>query len=283
MTAEEVISLFHSAAHDAAIDTLRNAQMLCFPGEGSLYVAGDLHNHTRNFQRFQKAADLGNNPGRHVILQELIHGGPLGASGEDRSLGLLIEALQWSAAFPGRIHFLLANHDMAQVLNIAIMKDGYDLTDRFSRYINLTFGPNAPQVHEALAAYLRALPLAAITATGIFLSHSLPAARDLASFDRTIVRRDLTPEDWARTGSIYQMIWGRNQTQEVLDRVSKMWYADLFVCGHQQQDAGSKTLGDRMLIIDSSHNHGVYLPIDLARSYTLETLAAEVVPLASVE
>jgi hypothetical protein len=62
-----------------------------------------------------------------------------------------------------------------------------------------------------------------------------------------------------------------------------MWYADLFVCGHQQQDAGSKTLGDRMLIIDSSHNHGVYLPIDLARSYTLETLAAEVVPLASVE
>jgi hypothetical protein len=283
MTAEEVISLFHSAAHDAAIDTLRNAQMLCFPGEGSLYVAGDLHNHTRNFQRLQKAADLGNNPGRHVILQELIHGGPLGASGEDRSLGLLIEALQWSAAFPGRIHFLLANHDMAQVLNIAIMKDGYDLTDRFSRYINLTFGPNAPQVHEALAAYLRALPLAAITATGIFLSHSLPAARDLASFDRTIVRRDLTPEDWARTGSIYQMIWGRNQTQEVLDRVSKMWYADLFVCGHQQQDAGSKTLGDRMLIIDSSHNHGVYLPIDLARSYTLETLAAEVVPLASVE
>lgn len=283
MTAEEVISLLHSAAQEAATDTLRNAQMLCLPGEGSLYVAGDLHNHVRNFQRFQKAADLGNNPGRHVILQELIHGGDLGASGEDRSLGLLLEALQWSAAFPGRVHFLLANHDMAQVLNIAIMKDGYDLTERFSRYINLTYGPNAPQVHDALAAYIRALPLAAITVTGIFLSHSLPAARDLTTFDRTVVRRDLTPDDWARTGSIYQMIWGRNQTQEVLDRASKMWYADLFVCGHQAQEAGSKTIGDRLLIIDSSHNHGVYLPIDLTRGYTLESLAAEVIPLAAVE
>jgi hypothetical protein len=62
-----------------------------------------------------------------------------------------------------------------------------------------------------------------------------------------------------------------------------MWYADLFVCGHQAQESGSKTLGDRMIIIDSSHNHGVYLPIDLARTYTLETLAAQVVPLAAVE
>lgn len=283
MTADETISLLRSAAHAAATDTLRNAQMLCFPGEGSLFVAGDLHNHARNFQRFQTAADLGNHPGRHVILQELIHGGPLGPKGDDTSLNLLLDALEWAAAFPGQVHFLLANHDQAQVLNIAIMKEGYDLTDRFSRHINLEFGPNAPAVHAALAEFFRALPLAAITATGIFLSHSLPSSRDLPAFDRTVIRRELLPDDWSRTGSIYALLWGRNQSQDVLSALSKSWYADLFVCGHQAQESGSTTLGDRMLIIDSSHNHGVFLPIDLDRSYSLDDLAAAVVPLASIE
>lgn len=283
MSAEEVISLLDAQAHAAASDTLRNAQMLCFPGEGDLFVAGDLHCHRRNFQRFQKAADLGNHPARHAILQELIHGGPLGASGEDRSLELLLEALRWSAAYPGRVHFLLANHDMAQILNMAIMKEGYDLTERFSRHIQLAYGANAGPVSDALARYFRALPLAAITATGIFLSHSLPGPRDIAAFDKTVVRREIVEEDWSRAGPIYALIWGRNQTQEVLDRVSKMWYADLFVCGHQAQEAGSKVLGDRLLIIDSSHNHGVYLRIDLARSYTIDDLAAGVTPLAAVE
>ncbi len=283
MTAQDVIALLDAQARAASADPLRNAQMLCFPAVGSLYVAADLHAHRRNFQRFQNACDLPNHPDRHVILQELIHGGALGPAGEDRSLELLLDALQWSAAFPGRVHFLLANHDMAQVLNIAIMKEGYDLTERFTRHIQLAFGTHAPQVHEALARYFRALPLAAITATGIFLSHSLPCERDIATFDKTILRRDLTDEDWSRSGPIYALIWGRNQTQEVLDRVARMWYADLFVCGHQSQEGGSKTVGNKLLIIDSSHNHGVYLPIDLARCYSLDELAAQVVPLAAVE
>jgi len=37
-----------------------------------------------------------------------------------------------------------------------------------------------------------------------------------------------------------------------------------------------------MLIIDSCHNHGVFLPIDLARQYTLPDLAAACRPLASL-
>ena len=65
--------------------------------------------------------------------------------------------------------------------------------------------------------------------------------------------------------------------------MAKSWYADLFVCGHQAQEAGAKTLGDRMLIIDSSHNHGAFLPIDLAHTYSLDELAASVVPLAAIE
>ena len=126
------------------------------------------------------------------------------------------------------------------------------------------------------------MPLAAITLTGIFLSHSLPSPADMEHFDNTILRRDLLDTDLARTGPAYQLIWGRNQTQEELNPLSRAWWSDIFVCGHQAQDAGHGTIGDRMLIIDSSHNHGVFLQIDLARQYTLEDLVCAIRPLASI-
>ena len=76
-------------------DPLRNGNMLCFPGEGDMVVAGDLHNHERNFQRIQKYADLDNNPLRHVILQELIHGGALNKEGADNSIDMLLDVSKY--------------------------------------------------------------------------------------------------------------------------------------------------------------------------------------------
>jgi hypothetical protein len=282
MLFNKAIPTLESAAQLNREDSLRNGQMLCFPGVGDLLVAGDLHNHARNFERFRKVAELERNPERHVILQELIHGGSLGAQGEDRSMEMLLHACDWARQFPGRVHFLLANHDMAQVQRLPIMKDGYDLTDRFTRFIDHTYKSDAARVKAAFNDFIYSMPLAAITVTGIFLSHSLPDPRSLATFDQTILRRDLTEADYARNGPIYHLIWGRGQTQEVLSTLSRTWWADLFVCGHQAQEAGYGTIGDRMVILDSSHNHGVYLRIDLARQYTLQDLVAEIVPLASI-
>jgi len=263
-------------------DPLRNGNMLCFPGSGELFVAGDLHNHDRNFQRLQTAANLGASRDRHVILQELVHGGPIGPDGSDTSLDMLLDAIAWAEKYPGQVHFLLANHDLAQVQGQAIMKDGYDLTERFSRHFRAKAGPFEEQAHIAYRNFVYAMPLAAITLTGVFFSHSLPGPRELPRFDNTILRRDLADADFARNGSVYSLVWGRNQSQDVLNTLSRAWWSDLFVCGHQGQDQGMGTMGDRMLIIDSSHNHGTYLKIDLARQYTLQDLIDSVRPLASV-
>ena len=105
----------------------------------------------------------------------------------------------------------------------------------------------------------------------------------MATFDPTLLRRALTPADYARNGPVFQLIWGRHQDQEVLNTLSRAWCGRIFiVCGHQSFDEGSHIIGDRMLIIDSSHNHGTFLPIDLARQYTFSDLAASVTPLASI-
>jgi hypothetical protein len=263
-------------------DGLRNGNMICFPGVGDLIVAGDLHNHQRNFQRIRTLAALEKHPDRHVILQEIIHGGLLGQDGGDHSLDLLLEAIDWADCFPGQVHFLLANHDLAQVLGHPVMKDGYDLTDRFTRYFKNRAGSHYAAANQAFRSFMLTMPLAAITFTGILLTHSLPSPRDMATFDNTILRRQLVEADFGRTGSVYQLIWGRGQTPEVLAALSKAWWCEMFVCGHQAQDAGYATIGERMLILDSCHNHGTYLHIDLARPYTLKDLEAATKPLASL-
>jgi hypothetical protein len=104
----------------------------------------------------------------------------------------------------------------------------------------------------------------------------------MATFDNTILRRQLTEADFSRTGSVYQLIWGRAQTPEVLSALNKAWWCELFICGHQAQDSGYGVIGERMLILDSCHNHGMYLQIDLAKPYTMKDLIAVTKPLASV-
>jgi hypothetical protein len=261
---------------------LRNGNTVCFPGLGDLVVAGDLHNHRRNFQRVQTVAALDKHPDRHVILQEIVHGGLLGADGGDHSLDLLLDAIVWADQYPGQVHFLLANHDLAQVYGHPIMKDGYDLTDRFTRYFKIRAGTHYATANQAFRAFMLTMPLAAITFSGILLAHSLPGPREMAAFDNTILRRQLTEADFSRTGSVYHLVWGRGQTPEVLNALCKAWWCELFICGHQAQDSGYGIIGERMLILDSCHNHGTYLHIDLAKPYTMKDLIAATNPLASV-
>jgi len=282
MSASKIIDCLLNSANAARTDPCRKAQLLHLPGRGDLVVAGDLHNHQRNFERITHFADLAHHPSRIVILQELIHGGVLGPQGEDCSFDMLLAALNWAERFPGQVHLLLANHDLAQVQRLAVMKDGYDLTERFDRHIALRYGKDAPDIINAFRDFVFALPLAAITVNGLFLSHSLPAPRDLATFDSTILRRPLTEADYVRHGSVYQLIWGRNQSAEGLAKLSKTWWADVFICGHQGQDAGFRVIADKLLIIDSCHNHGVVLRTDLARPSTVPDLVNSLVPLASI-
>ena len=70
--ADQVIETFETASEENKLDALRDQQVVVFPGEGEVWVAGDMHDHRNNFRKFTAAADLGNNPKRHLILQELI-------------------------------------------------------------------------------------------------------------------------------------------------------------------------------------------------------------------
>lgn len=282
MKTNHAIDLLMNAARQSMGSPLRSGQLLHLPAEGELIVAGDLHNHRRNFERIVTLAALDGFNQRHVVLQELIHGGALGAQGEDNSLVLLLDAIDWSLKFPGRVHFILSNHDWAQVFGVPILKEGFDLTERFNRALSVHFGARAAEVGAAFRAFVMSLPLACITVNGILVSHSLPGPMDMAHFDPGILTRQLGSGDYARMASVYRMIWGRQQTVAVVRELSRVWFTEIFICGHQPQEKGFGELAERIFLIDSSHNHGAVVAIDLARQYTVSGLREQVIPLAGV-
>jgi len=176
--------------------------------------------------------------------------------------------------FPGQVHFIFANHDLAQIHGEGIMKGGLSVCEAFMGGITRDFGEHdASSVNVAITEFLLSLPLAARCPSGLFFSHSMPTDEQIPKFDYTVFDRPVTGEDYKRRlGPIYQLIWGRNMTPAGVDVFLENVAAKLIVTGHQPQDTGWALNGEKHLIIASDHNQGVFLPIDLAREYSMEEL-----------
>jgi hypothetical protein len=272
-SAEQVVETFQAAGEENQLSALRQQQVVMLPAEGEVWMTGDLHDHRRNFDTFIRAADLANHPDRHVILHELIHGDRFDANGADGSWELLYRAAELKCDFPGQVHFLLANHDLAQIHGEGIMKGGLSVCEAFNAGVKRDFGARATMVNVAITEYLLTLPLAIRTESGLFFCHSLPTDDNIPPFDYTVFNRPLTGPDYKRrTGPVYQLIWGRHMSPPFVDIFAEKVRAKLIITGHQPQDMGYAVNGDKHLIIASDHNHGVFLPLSLSEEYTMEGL-----------
>ena len=125
--------------------------------------------------------------------------------------------------------------------------------------------------------------MAVRTASKLICCHSLPANEFLREFDPEVINRELTDRDFAQGGSAYNLIWGTNHDASVPQRISEAWDVKFFLLGHQPQREGYRVDHDQILIIDSHHDNGTALPIDLSRDYTMEELVKEIVPLWSAD
>lgn len=274
---------YHQAAGINREDPLRRGSLIHLPDYGQVVMTGDIHGHERNLNKLKKYADLQHTPARHVILHELIHAEPPAPMADDMSHLVLLAGARWMIEFPGQIHFLQSNHELAQMTGKEICKGGRVVTRDFERGLNTTYGPRADQVLQAVYDFIESFPLAARTANRIFLSHTLPNLRDLAAFDPEVVNRPLTAEDFSEGGAVYTMVWGRHHPPRLLATLAESFDVDCFICGHQPQDTGYQVLHDRMIILASDHNHGVFLPFDLKKKHTLPDLVALIRPFAAIE
>ncbi len=194
------------------------------PDRGKLIVATDLQGHVSDFDRvatvFEEAA-LEPDGAVLVITGDLVHGPELtqdewpdylgsfyhGDSGE-----LLERARELQARYPGRVHYLLGNHEHAHIGGPIVAKF---FPDEAMRLEDLLGDDRTVGIRE----WFRTWPFVAVAPhAGLVMLHAAPHARitsaeelDHLPFDNS---NGLTLEEMAARGTLGALLWARTTSSE---------------------------------------------------------------------
>jgi hypothetical protein len=261
--AGETIDRMHRAAILARRDPKRRGNVIYLPPKGEVIITGDIHGCRPNFDRIVRFADLEHHPERHLVLHELEHGGPSDELGGCLSWTLIEDAAQLKVDFPQQVHILLANHDVAEILNIQLLKGSTNLTRKFADGLAHAYGPQAADVKQAYCDFFKSLPLAIRTPNRVWISHSTPHLDAVVDFDYKIFDRELTEPDFTRESDLYSFLWGRNQNDMAAKIFAEHVDCDVLVVGHQPSQMGYKTPNSIHVILYSDNQLGRYLRLPL--------------------
>lgn len=280
--ASAVCHILHECAQLNREDPIRRGSLLHFGSAGQVVMTGDMHGNLRNFEKLQRFCALARSPGRSVILHELIHEEPTVPYGPDYSIELLVRAAEWKCEHPDNVYFLQSNHELSQYLGFEITKGGRSVLYDFERGVKERFGGQTERVMEAVQDYLGSLPLAARTASGVFMAHSLPDPLRMEFFDLSVFDRTPTLADYEAGGAAHALVWGRFHSERDVAYFASKLGVEAVLVGHTPQESGYAVIG-RMIILASDHQHGCFLPIDLSRKPTVEQLEQAIRKFVSVE
>jgi len=242
-------------------------------GTADVMVVGDLHGNIPAFRQVLDAAALTRNAGRHLVLQELVHGSRMYPEGRgDKSHQLVDLVCALKCQYPERVHLILGNHELSELTGRSIGKGGVPLNALFRLGVETAYGARATEVFQAYLDLFAALPLAVRTPNRVFLCHTIPEAVDLDDFDLGVFALDhWTPESMKRHGAVYAITWGRDDAPETADRFAALVDADWFVTGHQPCDDGFRQANHRQVIVDGTDPYPCYClfpalePVTVAR------------------
>ena len=256
--------LFDSAAEALRSSPHRAGSAVNLPARGRLLATGDLHDNPDHFEKITRLADLGTSRDHHVVLHEIIHGEML-VNGVDLSHRMLARVARLVTDYPGQVHILMANHELAQMTGQRVTKGAGDNVALFNDGLAFAFGDAWEEVAQAVGRFIRAMPLAVRSASGLLCAHSLPSPRKLPVFDPSILDRELAESDYrSPDGSAYLMVWGRGWGDREVHTLAGHWSTKLFCLGHEHVGNGIAMRGHQAIILNSDHEMGTVVPIDLA-------------------
>ncbi len=244
-------------------------------------ITGDLHGHRRNFNLIRRIAALADHPRRHLILQEVCHGGPTyPQNGGCMSHAVLEDVARLKNQFPGQVHFILGNHELAELADYPIQKNKQMLNLLFRLGLQQMYGPAAEKVRQSFFPFLRSCPLAVRLPHGVFISHSIPENCDTQPFDATIFGRALEDGDFLERRSIFRLVWGRDYRPENAEAFTDTVDARLVINGHEPCTQGYNAPNERQVILDCCSDRGAYVILPTDRLLMQEDVLERIKPLA---
>jgi len=252
----------------------RRGHTLALQNCTDVLVAGDLHGHVAHFQVMLKVADLANNPTRHFILQEVIHGKYRYPQGGDKSHQLVDLFAALKCQFPKQVHYIPGNHELAQWTNRPVIKADENENVLFREGVDEAYGPTfGPKLYAAYLELFQSLPAAIRVPNGVLVCHSLPAPRSLALFDPARLERDTyAEEDLQPGGSVHSLLWGRDASADAAANFLRKMGCDLLISGHIACNEGFAVPNDRQVIVDCAESPAGYVLFPADRPLTHKEL-----------
>lgn len=283
---DDAEALLQTAAAVLRADERRHGAVVELPATGRLVVAGDLHDNPLHLRALVQLARLGVPETTGLVVHELIHGDRL-VDGVDLSHRIVLRVAQLVCRFPGIVLPILANHEIAQITRRGVSKGAGNSVERFEAGVDYAYGDDGERIDEALRDFMRAMPLAIRSAADpkgrrLFCAHSIPTAAAMQSLDFGLLDQELDDEAFTPSGIAYQFTWGRDLAPAHLETLAARLGIDLFVLGHQHAETGIDFRPPNVIILNSDHERGVALPIDLAEIPSPEEAFMLAVPLSSL-
>lgn len=231
-------------------------------------ISGDLHGHRANFLALQKAAALDVHPKRHLVLQEVCHGGPSYPNGGCMSHKTLEDVARLKLRYPQRFHFLLGNHELSELTDYPIQKNRQILNLQFRLGMLQMYGLETERVRNAYAEFLITCPLAVRLPGGVFVCHSIPEQVDMNGFNVSVFSRELGPADVQQHTEAFDLVWGRDYRAENAAAFARLVDARVLINGHEPCPQGFSVPNPFQVILDCSNRPAAYVVLPTDRPLT---------------
>lgn len=250
------------------------------PNHGKLIVATDLQGNVEDFDRvadvYERAAAA---PGGAflVITGDLVHGPEISEEDWPDYLGtyyrgdsktVLERALALSERHPGKVHYLLGNHEHAHVGGPVVAKFFPDEARRLEELLG-------PEGTERMRAWLSTWPFVALAPhAGLLMVHAAPHARIERAEDLEDLPLDgffdVPLEEMASRGALGALLWARTTSTERANSFLRAFDPNLRVAifGHDVARSGFSVEREPLLCVSTSFGcfdgDKLYLEWDLA-------------------
>lgn len=250
--AAQTVALFRQASRQVLNSPMRRGCIVELHQDNAekIVVGADIHGRKGVLDALVEMAQLDESRLNHLVVQELLHGGPTYPNGGCRSHELLEEVAQLINRYPTQVHLLMSNHEMAEATDFPICKGSKVLNLGFRCGLRHAYQDHMEEVRQAARQFILTSPLA-VRVGRILVTHSLPEGVDRIRFDKAIFDRSLLESDLAQDGMAFRLVWGRDSRAENASAFAKSANADFLITAHQPASGGFQVVGREQIVLNA--------------------------------